>query len=166
MDGHEHITISQARDSDTPGLERILAADDIFYANALPAIFRPCREPERRAHIAHFRQGPDRVLLVARAGAQVLGYAAAAIHRSEEAPGLAARAYVKIHNIVVDGAQRRKGIGAALARKVAEWGNKLGIADLELDVYEFNAEAKAFYKALGFSTVRTRLTMKPDCPAT
>jgi GNAT superfamily N-acetyltransferase len=45
----------------------------------------------------------------------------------------------------------------ALTRAAERWAVGRGAKWLELGVYEFNAEARAFYQALGYSPVSTKL---------
>lgn len=59
--------------------------------------------------------------------------------------------------LVVDLAWRRRGIGKRLARAVERWALALGARWIELNVYEFNAEARRFYESLGYNPLSTKL---------
>ncbi len=52
---------------------------------------------------------------------------------------------------------RRHGIGRALMDQAHAWAIAKGAADVELNVYEFNQPALAFYQALGYETSTRRM---------
>ncbi len=62
-----------------------------------------------------------------------------------------------MNNLAVRGDARRRGVGTALMLAVEAWAKRKGIAHVRLDVFEFNAAARALYLRLGYKPVWTHL---------
>jgi GNAT superfamily N-acetyltransferase len=62
-----------------------------------------------------------------------------------------------IDGIVVAEAWRRRGIATKLADAAEAWAREHGAAWVELNVYDFNAEASAFYRARGYDVLSSKL---------
>lgn len=67
---------------------------------------------------------------------------------------------VVVEALSVNRSFRRTGVGTALMRDIEKWTKRRGARFVELDVYEFNPEARAFYEALGYLTASR--TMRKD----
>lgn len=63
-----------------------------------------------------------------------------------------ARRAVYVEFLVVAPAHRGRGLGRALLERVHAWASERGIRQVELHVWEFNAEALALYERLGYRT--------------
>jgi ribosomal protein S18 acetylase RimI-like enzyme len=71
--------------------------------------------------------------------------------RIERAPALLAEgARAHITELCVDAAQRRRGIGAALARAALAWARERGAERVEVRVAAGNGEGQRFWRSLGF----------------
>jgi GNAT superfamily N-acetyltransferase len=44
--------------------------------------------------------------------------------------------------------------------KAEEWAVRLGVSEVELNVYEFNQVAQAFYERLGYATCSRKMSKK------
>ena len=53
----------------------------------------------------------------------------------------------------------RRGVAGLLIADASRWAAARGLTDLELNVHEFNAAARAFYEAAGFTTARRRMRL-------
>jgi len=80
-------------------------------------------------------------------------YAALSVEGVPAACGLAVRqsGWVGIYDILVDPAQRRRGLGLRLVRALLGWGARGGARDAYLQVMQNNPPALALYAKLGFS---------------
>lgn len=67
---------------------------------------------------------------------------------------------VYIDDIFVDEGFRRRGIAKMLADKITSEAKTFGAERIDLTVWEFNDEARGFYEALGFTTMRRVLEKK------
>ena len=64
------------------------------------------------------------------------------------------RKFYRIEEFGVDENHRRKGIATALVDFTKEDAKERGYDKIELDMWEFNAGALAFYESVGFKTYR------------
>ncbi len=75
-------------------------------------------------------------------------------------PLLARRRYGVVDTLVVRPAFQRTGVGRVLMHKAEEWAVRQGISEIELNVYEFNQGAQAFYQRLGYVTYSRKMSKK------
>lgn len=116
----------------------------------------PSGRPRSRANFDELLSSERSEVLLA-AATDIVGLATV---RLQGAPNLAVfipQHWGVIDDIVVLPSWRRRGIGARLARAAENWARDRGAAWLELGVYDFNTEARAFYEALGYLPVSTKL---------
>jgi GNAT superfamily N-acetyltransferase len=88
--------------------------------------------------------------------ATAVGYASAEIVRRPETPFHHAYDMVYLHHLSVRSTHRRKGIGSALLDAVRQAATAVDIELIALDVWTFNAEARAFFNHHGFTTYNER----------
>jgi [ribosomal protein S18]-alanine N-acetyltransferase len=69
---------------------------------------------------------------------------------------------VHVIRLVVDGAVRRQGIGAALLDRLTSWARATGAARITLEVRAGNVAALALYGRAGFVTLGRRTGYYPD----
>jgi ribosomal protein S18 acetylase RimI-like enzyme len=155
-------TIREAVPSDYEVLCEIIAEVDTLHLEALPQLFRRTEGPPRdQAYLYQLMTHPDAAFLVAertddRSG-QLLGFVNAWLRQARDIPILRPRRYVEIENLAVCPSARRLGIGRALMEAVFAWARGRGAQQIELTVWEFNAGARAFYEALGYTTASRRM---------
>ena len=77
----------------------------------------------------------------------------------------ARRPDVIIEAIALLSAFRRRGMGTSLIRDVEAWAKGRNVRYVELDVYEFNPEARAFYESLGYLTASRKMRRDPNFEA-
>ena len=70
------------------------------------------------------------------------------------------RDYLDIDEFGVDESHRRKGVASAMISYIRDYAKKQGYTRIELNMWEFNRDALAFYEAAGFVTYRRYLEMK------
>jgi ribosomal protein S18 acetylase RimI-like enzyme len=74
------------------------------------------------------------------------------------------RTYVLIDEIGVLATEQGQGIGRRLVDAAVAWARAKGASGIELQVYEFNEGAIAFYEHVGFCTIRRAMAL-PVKPA-
>lgn len=79
--------------------------------------------------------------------------------RKDESPAHPAQEICYIHEFGVDEACRRQGIARELMTFIRRAAAEKGYRHLELDMWEFNQSALAFYEAMGFRTIRRYMSM-------
>lgn len=92
------------------------------------------------------------ILLVAERNSEILGYIHMALQRDENHPCLHPRQYVKVRDLAVARKYQRSGAGRALMMAAEDWAKERGVNTIELNVWEFNRGAFAFYQKLGYVT--------------
>lgn len=133
-------------------VERATVADRVAVEQILEAYHKSEGLTPRRDRIAHaveqqLRQRFPGLLLVARERTAILGVALCVYQPSAELGRV-----LVVHDFYVVPEHRRKGIGRALAQKILDEAKALRIDRIDLEILPKNAEAAAFWKALGFRT--------------
>ena len=91
---------------------------------------------------------------------RVAGFVYVLIRETPSNPLLVPRRYAVVDTLVVRPAFQRSGVGRALMNKAEEWAVSLGVSEIELNVYEFNQDAQAFYGRLGYATYSRKMSKK------
>ena len=144
-------------------LERVNAlrrqVNDLHVAGK-PEVFKPGFPPELRDFIHVIFAAPDQWILVAEEDGEILGFAV--LHRivRPETPFMYVRDFLDIDEFCVDEGHRRQGVATAMIDFIRGWAKEQGFTRLELNMWEFNREALAFYEAAGFATYRRYMEMK------
>jgi ribosomal protein S18 acetylase RimI-like enzyme len=111
---------------------------------------RPPTESLVRTRFADIARQPGRVLLVAERDQRVLGAADLVVsanltHRGDP--------WAIVENVIVDQAERRKGVGRALMTDIVRRCDEAGCYKIQLLSRKHRREAHAFYARLGFDAV-------------
>ena len=158
--------IREARASDYEGLCEVFAEVDALHRRSEPRVFREVAGPPRsREFVSGLAVGTSSALFVAECAECVVGLVQVEV--VSEAPGvplLAPRRYAVVGDLAVRQNTRRQGIGRALLDRAHTWAASRGATDVELTVWEFNREARAFYESLGYTTARRRMWRPLDRP--
>jgi ribosomal protein S18 acetylase RimI-like enzyme len=152
------ITIRPATAQDYDDLCRIIDQVDALHREKVPHVFRKPDGPVReRAYILGLLADRDHGLFVAEVEGQVAGFVHVTVWDTPPIPILVPRRLAIVDNLVVSRDHRRLGIGRALMQEAQRWAIEQGAAEIELNVFEFNEPAMAFYQSLGYETLRRRM---------
>jgi len=160
----DQVSVRKAVPADHDDVSRLSRSVDELHRESLPWMFRvPDVEPRPRAYLESLLGRDDAVVYVADAiGADGLVGVAFGLMRAMPAfPVFVQQRYGVLDGLVVDDAWRRRGIGKQLVQAVESWALDLGAQWLEMNVYEFNVEARRFYDALGYGALSTKLSKRP-----
>lgn len=94
---------------------------------------------------------------MAESGDVVIGFAVINRTHRKETPFQYARDYIEIDELGVDCAHKRKGVATEILKFIEYYAMENGIARIELNMWEFNEEALAFYEVSSFKTYRRYL---------
>jgi ribosomal protein S18 acetylase RimI-like enzyme len=158
-----NITIQPATDQDCEALCTLFNEVDAFHRDRLSHLFKAPDGPARehayfQALIADSANG----LFIAKVDDKAVGYVHAIARHTPDLPILVPRHYVVIDNIGVASEYQHKGIGRLLMDRAREWACANGAKNIELNVYEFNAGAIAFYEELGYQTLSRKMSLALD----
>jgi ribosomal protein S18 acetylase RimI-like enzyme len=147
--------IREATPHDLDGVNRVLAEVDAYHHDALPRIFRiPGGSPRAIAYLLAVIAADDAALYVAESEGMVIGAVHVGARSTPDVPLLVSRRYAVVETLAVLATHRRVGVGRALMERAQDWATEHGMTEIELNVWEFNRDAIAFYQALGYSTIR------------
>jgi ribosomal protein S18 acetylase RimI-like enzyme len=152
------VLVRTAAPADLPAIVPIWREVDRLHREALPERF--C-EPEGDwpdlAELEALAEGRGGTILVADAEGAAAGFVVLLIGERPDHPVWRRRRFVEVNAMGVAVAARRNGVGRALLEAAAAWAAAMGADELELNVYAFNAEARAFYEAMGFAPLMQRM---------
>lgn len=150
--------IRQATDNDYGGLCEVFEEGDAFHREALPRVFREPDGPARtRGYVSSIIADDSACLFVAEHGSQIIGLVLTFVREAADIPIMASRRYAVIDNLVVKTKFRRFGVGQALLDRAHRWVSRRGVTDVELNVWEFNKGAIAFYEKMGYATASRKM---------
>jgi ribosomal protein S18 acetylase RimI-like enzyme len=153
------MIIREAVAGDYENLNTLINEVDRLHRDNLPQKFQVSEGPVRdRNFILDLIADESVGLFVAEREAQLVGLVHIMIKDTPDIPILVPRRYAVIDNLVVKGGLRRSGIGRALMTKAHDWAITKGTKLVELNVYDFNEAALAFYERLGYKTYSRQMS--------
>ena len=93
-------------------------------------------------------------IIVAINEGEIVGYAVLAHINRAETPFMYERDYLDIDEIGVDKDYRRHGVASEMISYILAYAKDKGFKRVELNMWEFNQRALAFYEKVGFKTYR------------
>ena len=158
MGDDTEIIIRQAAAEDYDALCAIIDEVDTLHRDRMPHIFQKPPGPVRdREYILGLLADENVGLFVAEIEGQVAGFVHALVRDTPPWPVLVPRRRAFIDSLAVGQEFRRRGIGRALMDQAHAWAAAKGAVDVELNVFEFNQPALAFYRTLGYETFTRRM---------
>ncbi len=144
-------------------LERInelrKAVNDV-HVHGRPDIFKAGFHTELRDYIYSICKAEDKDILVVEREGVICGYACLRYAEKSETPFMRARHFLDVDEFGVDEGFRRQGVGTELMEGIRVEAGKRGLHRIELNMWEFNKEALAFYESVGFKTYRRYLELE------
>jgi GNAT superfamily N-acetyltransferase len=138
---------------------------DAPHRDALPDRFRKADGPiRRRDYTEKLMSDPGTLLAVAELEGRAIGVINSGIERMPDYPQKRPIKSVLVRGIVVIPEHRRSGVAAALMSALQEWAQGKGAQEIQLNIYEFNKPAAAFFASLGFSPLSHRLHQRLPRP--
>ena len=131
-----------------------------LHAKGKPEIFRAEFSPEFRDFIMTIFEDPLKRILVCERGGVICGFAVLSRIIRPENPVKRAAEYLDVDEFGVDEACRRQGVGAEMIAAIRDYAKSEGLDRVELNMWEFNQGALAFYEAEGFVTYRRYMELK------
>ena len=125
-----------------------------------PDIFTPGFPPELQELIHVIWDAPEQEIAVAEKDGEICGFAVLHHIVRPENPFMKERDYLDIDEFGVDEAYRRQGVATALIGFIRGFAKEKGFDRIELNMWEFNRDALAFYEAVGFTTYRRYMEMQ------
>ena len=125
-----------------------------------PETFRSGFSDELRDHIHTIWNDPRQEIVVAESQGEICGFASLNHVTLPENPYMSERDYLDVNEFGVDEKHRRQGVASALIGFIREYAKEKGFRRIELNMWEFNRGALAFYEAAGFTTYRRYMELR------
>lgn len=148
-----------AREEDLERVNELSRVVNDLHVKGKPDVFKPGFCDELRDYIHVIRSDPNKEIVVAELEGKVCGFAVLNHIVKPENPFMYERDFLDIDEFAVDTACRRRGVASAMVAFIRGWAKEQGYKRLELNMWEFNQGALAFYEAAGFSTYRRYMEM-------
>lgn len=148
------MPVRLAAEADLSAVNRLRRQVNDIHVLGEPEIFKAGFPDELRDHVYRIMEDPYQDIAVCERDGAVVGFAV--LHRIEkpETPFMLGRVFLDIDEFCVDEAHRRTGVGTELMDFIKLYAREKGLGRIELNMWEFNSEALAFYESAGFVTYR------------
>ena len=125
-----------------------------LHVKGKPDVFKPGFSEELRDFINVIWEDPEQDIIVAVEQGKICGFAIVHHINKPENPFMYERDFLDVDEFCVDEAARRKGVATELMTYIKTYAKDKGFHRIELNMWEFNQGALAFYEAAGFETFR------------
>jgi len=153
------MEIRLAKESDLDSVNILRKQVNDLHVAGKPEVFRPGFPEELRNHIHTIFRDPEQEIAVAEQDGAICGFAVLHHINRPENPFMYERDFLDIDEFCVDENHRRQGIASAMIGFIREYAIEKGFHRIELNMWEFNQDALAFYEAAGFATFRRYMEM-------
>lgn len=124
------------------------------HVNGRPDIFKAGFNEDLKNYIYDIWNAENKDILVAERDGIICGFACVQYVDKPENPFMNARKFYDIDEFGVDIKFRRQGVATEMIQFIKSDAKKRGMDKIELNMWEFNEGALAFYEAVGFKTYR------------
>lgn len=153
------VQIRQATMQDYSSIAEISRESQQLHAQGQPTIFRSDTPGFSEEYLRHLLEDDQSDAYVAEKDAQIVGYVFLHVHQLSFLDFFHPEMVALISDIAVTALARRKGIGHLLFAASLQWARNRNADRLELNVWEFNTEALAFYERNGMQTLNRTMSL-------
>ena len=143
-----------ARENELDRVNELRKQVNDLHVAGKPDVFKPGFGDELRDYVHEIFRDPDKEIVVAELRGKICGFAVLNHIVRPENPFMYERDYLDIDEFGVDENCRRMGIASGMIEFIRGYAVEKGYRRLELNMWEFNSGALAFYEAAGFTTFR------------
>ena len=154
------MSVRFAREDELDRVNELRKQVNDLHTAGKPEIFKQGFCDELRDYIRDIWADPRKEIVVALLEDKVCGFAVLNHITRPENPFMFERDYLDVDEFGVDEGCRRQGAASAMIRFIRDYAKEKGYRRLELNMWEFNRGALAFYEAAGFVTYRRYMEMK------
>ncbi len=155
------ITVRRAEPSDAVRIAELLCAIARLHGELVPHIFKSEGGAKHDAEsVKEMIADPNNIILSATDSCgTIVGYAIATLKTAPKSAIMRERRIFYVDDLCVDENCRRGGVGRLLMDACVAHARALECDALELNVWQANASALAFYEAYGMKTQRRQMEM-------
>lgn len=152
------VKVRKATDDDYVALCELFDELDALHRDNLPGIFqKPGGAAREQDYYLGLIEDENVGFFVADTDGQLVGFVHGFVKETPAVPVLVPKRYVVVDAVVVRSGLQNHGIGSLLMDKAQEWALAKHATAIELNVYEFNEAAIAFYERLGYRTLSRKM---------
>lgn len=148
------ITVRFARKEELDQVNVLREQVNRVHVEGKPEVFKPGFCDELRNYIHTIWNDPRQKIVVAEAEGCICGFAVLNHITRPENPFMFERDFLDVDEFAVDENCRRMGVASAMVAFIRGYAKEQGFRRLELNMWEFNRGALAFYETTGFKTYR------------
>ena len=148
-----------AKESELDRVNELRKQVNDIHVEGKPDVFKPGFGEELRDFVNVIWNDPEQQIVVAEDDGVICGFAVLHHINKPENPFMKERDFIDIDEFCVDKDHRRKGAASAMVSFIKEFAKEKGFSRIELNMWEFNQDALAFYEAAGFKTFRRYMEM-------
>lgn len=154
------VKIESATIIDFNAVNAIVKEGQDEHSNALPHIFSTVEKVMPESYFLELIEDSNTDILVAKLNEEVVGFAVMELNESPPFQSLTPRTFAYMNDFGVKSICHRKGAGRLLFKACIEWSQHKGASSLELNVWEFNKKAIAFYESFGLESVSRKMSLR------
>ena len=151
--------VRQARENELERVNELRMQVNALHVAGKPEVFKPGFPEKLRNYIYAIHKDPEQFIAVAVKDGTICGFAVLHHINRPENPFMKERDFLDIDEFCVDEAFRRQGVASEMIDFIREFAKEKGFHRIELNMWEFNQDALAFYEAAGFQTFRRYMEM-------
>ena len=156
----EKLEIRFAKQEDLEQVNVLRKQVNDLHVKGKPEVFKPGFAKEISDYVYEIFRDPNKKIVVCENDGTICAFAVLNHIVLPENPYMLERDYLDIDEFCVDEAFRRKGIGKQMIAFIRDYARSEGFNRVELNMWEFNRDALAFYEDAGFTTYRRYMEMK------
>jgi len=153
------VEVRRARENELERVNELRMQVNALHVAGKPEVFKPGFPEKLRNYIYAIHKDPEQFIAVAVKDGTICGFAVLHHINRPENPFMKERDFLDIDEFCVDEAFRRQGVASEMIAFIREFAKEKGFHRIELNMWEFNQEALAFYEAAGFQTFRRYMEM-------
>lgn len=153
------IKIEEAKEQHYIEVNRLVRQGHDDHVKGDDTVFRQVESVMPKEYYMELLEQEQSTVLIAREENKIIGFAVISIEVSPDFPSLVNRKFAYIHDFGIDRAEKRKGIGSILFEGCLSWSKEMHVDEVELNVWEFNEEAVAFYSKQNMKTISRKMRM-------
>ncbi len=154
-----NVQIRMAGENDLDSINVLRKQVNDLHVTGKPEVFKPGFSDQLRDFIHVIWNDPEQEIVVAEQDGTICGFAVLHHINKPENPFMFERDFLDVDEFCVDEKHRRQGVASALVNFIREYAKEKGFHRIELNMWEFNQGALAFYEAAGFTTFRRYMEM-------
>lgn len=153
------MAVRFAEEKDLARVNELRRQVNEVHVKGKPDVFKPGFGPQLRDYINVIFSDESQKIAVAERDGVIRGFAVLHHINKPENPFMYERDFLDIDEFGVDENARRQGVAMEMIAFIRDYAKAQGFKRLELNMWEFNRGALAFYEAAGFSTYRRYMEM-------